>query len=251
MDNVLVSKEKGGLAIHGVDGKLGCSLKTSYSSNWNDIVRELSLLHDKGMDLLGLIKKKTGKGENTMIYALESNKKITVAAKIAHPGMFSSLLRISRCGVEQEQLMDLCSNVEGLILPNMLDRWFWSLSGTKEFSVASVQNFIDDHILVEIAHKTRWIKAVPKKVNIHAWRVKMDNLLMRFNLSRRGMDLDSIFCPTCNVAVETTSHIFFDCSMVKDIYKRIASWWDINILATSTYEEGWAWFMTLRLPTKL
>ncbi|GJT01180.1 hypothetical protein Tco_0822349 [Tanacetum coccineum] len=53
-------------AIHGVDGKLGCSLKTSYSSNWNDIVRELSLLHDKGMDLLGLIKKKTGKGENTM-----------------------------------------------------------------------------------------------------------------------------------------------------------------------------------------
>ncbi|GJS72038.1 hypothetical protein Tco_0704879 [Tanacetum coccineum] len=73
-------------AIHGVDGKLGCSLKTSYSSNWNDIVRELSLLHDKGMDLLGLIKKKTG---------------------------------------------------------------------TEEFSVASVQNFIDDHILVEIAPKTR------------------------------------------------------------------------------------------------
>ncbi|GJT01179.1 RNA-directed DNA polymerase, eukaryota [Tanacetum coccineum] len=145
--------------------------------------------------------------------------------------------------------MDLCSNVEGLILPNMLDRWFRSLSG--EFSIASVRNFIDDHILVETAPKTRWIKAVMKKVHIHAWRMKMDNLPTRFNLSRRGMDLDSIFCPTCNVAVETTSHIFFDCSMAKEIYKRIARRPDINILVTSTYEEWWAWFMTLRLPAKL
>ncbi|GKD58967.1 RNA-directed DNA polymerase, eukaryota [Tanacetum coccineum] len=129
-----------------------------------------------------------------MIYSLESDKKITMAAKIAHPGI-------------------------------------------GEFSIASVQNFIDDHILVETAPKTRWIKVVPKKVNIHAWRVKIDNLPTRFNLSPRGMDLDFILCPTCNVAVETTSHILFNCSMAKEIYKRIARWWDINILVTSTYEE--------------
>nr|GEW26517.1 RNA-directed DNA polymerase, eukaryota, reverse transcriptase zinc-binding domain protein [Tanacetum cinerariifolium] len=98
---------------------------------------------------------------------------------------------------------------------------------------------------------TRWIKVVSKKVNIHAWRVKMDNLPTRLNLSRRGIDFDSIFCPTCNVAVETASQIFFDCSMAKDIYKRIARSWDINILVTSTYEEWWAWFMTLRFPAKL
>ncbi|GKF46887.1 RNA-directed DNA polymerase, eukaryota, reverse transcriptase zinc-binding domain protein, partial [Tanacetum coccineum] len=144
-----------------------------------------------------------------MIYSLESDKKITVAVKIAHPGMFSSLRRMPRGEV---------------FIP-------------REFSIASVRNFIDDHILVKTAPKTRWIKAVMKKVHIHAWRMKMDNLPTRFNLFRRGMDLDSIFCPTCNVAVETTSHIFFDCSLAKEIYKRIARWPDINILVTSTYEE--------------
>ncbi|GKG59581.1 hypothetical protein Tco_0607209, partial [Tanacetum coccineum] len=54
------------------------------------------------------------------IYAIESDKKITVAAQIAHPGLCSSLRRMPRGGVEQQKkLVELCSNVEGLILPNM------------------------------------------------------------------------------------------------------------------------------------
>nr|GFB68458.1 hypothetical protein [Tanacetum cinerariifolium] len=69
--------------------------------------------------------------------------------------------------------------MKGLILPNMLDRWCWSLSGSGVFSLASVRNLIDDQFLQEIASKTRWIKAVPKKVNILAWRVKLDNLRTR------------------------------------------------------------------------
>nr|GEW17260.1 hypothetical protein [Tanacetum cinerariifolium] len=42
-----------------------------------------------------------------------------------------------------------------------------------------------DHNLKEIASKTRWVKVVPNKVNILAWRVKLDNLPVRFNLSLR------------------------------------------------------------------
>ncbi|GJR17470.1 RNA-directed DNA polymerase, eukaryota, reverse transcriptase zinc-binding domain protein [Tanacetum coccineum] len=280
-DNVLVSKEKGGLgissffalnralifkwvwrfssrksslwsrvikAIHGMDGKLGCLQKACYSSNWIDIIREVSLLHNKGMDLLGFTKKKTGNGENTLfwedswkddvpfkslyprLYALESDKKVTVATRVAQSDLCSSLRRMPRGGVKQQQLSDLCNG---------------------EFSIASVRNFIDDHIIMVAAPKTRWIKTVPKKINILVWRVKMNNLPTRFNLSHKGMDLASIFCPTCNVAAETTSHIFFDCSMVKEIYNSIASWWDINILEMSSYEDWWDWLMTLHLPVKL
>nr|GEU49480.1 hypothetical protein [Tanacetum cinerariifolium] len=43
-------------------------------------------------------------------------------------------------------------------LPNMHDRWRWSLSGDGEFSVASVRNLIDDRTLTEVDAKTRWIK---------------------------------------------------------------------------------------------
>ncbi|GJV61362.1 RNA-directed DNA polymerase, eukaryota, reverse transcriptase zinc-binding domain protein [Tanacetum coccineum] len=238
-DNVLASKEKGGLgvssfytlnralifkwiwrfriqnsflwaraikAIHGVDGKIGCPPTASFSSNWIDI-------EEPWKDNVPL------KSLFPRLYALESVKSITVAAKASQPGVASSLRRMPRC------------------------------SG--EFSVASVRNFIDDHTLEDSAPKTRWIKVVPKKINIHAWRVKMDNLPMRFNLSRRGIDLDSIYFPICNMTAETTSHIFFNCPMAKDIYKKITSWWDVNMLEVSSYEEWCAWFMSLHLQTKL
>ncbi|GJS96942.1 RNA-directed DNA polymerase, eukaryota [Tanacetum coccineum] len=113
--------------------------------------------------------------------------------------------------------------MEDHILPNMLDRWFWSLSCSGEFTVASVRHFIDDHSLVDSAPKTLWIKVVLKKINIYAGRIKMDNLPTRFNLSRRGIDIDSIICPNCNMAAETSNHIFFHCPMAKDIYKRITN----------------------------
>ncbi|GJT94735.1 putative RNA-directed DNA polymerase [Tanacetum coccineum] len=157
--------------IHGMDGKIGCSPTASLSSNWIDIPWK------DDVPLKSLFPR---------IYALESIKSITVAAKTSQPGFDSSLRRMLRGGIEQHQMADLCLKMEDIILPNMMDRWFWSLSGSGEFSVAVVRNFINDHTLVDYIPKTRWIKAAPKKINIHAWRVKMDNLPMRFNLSRRA-----------------------------------------------------------------
>nr|GFB38792.1 RNA-directed DNA polymerase, eukaryota, reverse transcriptase zinc-binding domain protein [Tanacetum cinerariifolium] len=69
----------------------------------------------------------------------------------------------------------------------MLDRWYWTLSGSGDFSVTSARNLIDDQTLEVIVSKTRWIKVVSIKINIHAWRVKLDNLPKRLNLSRRGL----------------------------------------------------------------
>nr|GFA58219.1 RNA-directed DNA polymerase, eukaryota, reverse transcriptase zinc-binding domain protein [Tanacetum cinerariifolium] len=242
-------------AIHGMDGNVGCTPSASFSSNWIDIVRESCSLRDQGIDLLGLITKKVGNGMNTIfweepwkdnvplkylfprIYALESIKSITVAEKVSQPGLVWSLRRMPRGGIEQQQMVDLCLKMEDIILPNMIDRWFWSLTGYGEFSVASARNFIDDHALVDSAPKTRWNKTVPKKINIHVWRVKMDNIPTRFKLSRRGIDLDSIYCPICNMTAETASHIFFNCLMAKDIYKKIDRWWDVNMLEVYSYDD--------------
>nr|GFD52399.1 RNA-directed DNA polymerase, eukaryota, reverse transcriptase zinc-binding domain protein [Tanacetum cinerariifolium] len=52
--------------IHGEDGKIGKSFKHGLMSNWNNITRGITLLQNKGIDLLGYIKKKTGNGENTL-----------------------------------------------------------------------------------------------------------------------------------------------------------------------------------------
>ncbi|GJS79466.1 RNA-directed DNA polymerase, eukaryota [Tanacetum coccineum] len=190
-DNVLASKEKGGLGVssfyalnplHGEEGNLGCPTNAKFPSNWSDIIRTLPTLYNKGVDILGSIKKKVGNRDNTKfweelwkgevlfknlfprLYALETVKNISVADKMAQPSLDSSFRRNVRGGAEQVQMVSLLSLLEGLILPNMIDRWTWLISRDGEFSVSSVRNFTDDRILGTVGSKTQWCKYVPIKI---------------------------------------------------------------------------------------
>ncbi|GJY02539.1 RNA-directed DNA polymerase, eukaryota [Tanacetum coccineum] len=184
------------------------------------------------------------------IYALELDKHISVASKLSQPDLDVSFRRKPRGRAEQDQMYAMRLKIEDHILSNSIDRWYWSLTCSGEFSVASIRNFIDDQSFKVFSPSTRWNKAAPKKINIMAWKVKMTNLPTRFNLSRRGLNIESILCPICNLAAETSCHLFFKCCMVKDIYKKIESWWDINMVSTSSYEEWCIWFSPLRLSSK-
>ncbi|GJR85321.1 RNA-directed DNA polymerase, eukaryota [Tanacetum coccineum] len=94
-----------------------------------------------------------------------------------------------------------------------------------DFSVASVRRSLDDIRLPCVSTQTRWIKEVPIKVNVLAWKVRLDCLPSRLNLSRRGLPIPSILCPMCGIAVESTSLFFFGCSVYSDILRKICSWW--------------------------
>nr|GEX54607.1 RNA-directed DNA polymerase, eukaryota, reverse transcriptase zinc-binding domain protein [Tanacetum cinerariifolium] len=150
------------------------------------------------------------------LYALELNKKVDVAAKLAQPSLACSFRRVPRSGVEQSHLVDLLANIEGVSLVDMNDRWTRALEGSRDFSVASVRKLLDDKRLPIVSSQTHWIKAVPIKVNIHAWKVRLDSLPTRLNISRRGMDIASILCPIYGIAVESSSHVFFGCHVAKD-----------------------------------
>ncbi|GJR12103.1 RNA-directed DNA polymerase, eukaryota [Tanacetum coccineum] len=255
-------------ALYGNSGSIETPTKVAYSSTWLNIVTEFSMLKNQGMDLLSFMKKKVGDGQDTFfweevwmgdmtfksrfprVYALESDKKITVAAKMNHNVLGFSLRRAPRDGVEMEQFRDMIAILEGVELPAMHDRWIWSLVGSGEFSVASARKFIDDHRLTGSPHKTRWVKVVPIKINVMAWKVRFDFLPTRLNLSRRGLELQSILCPNCNKEVESTSHIFFACSMVRDLYRKIASWWELSYSEFDSYDDWLDWFQVLRLHSK-
>ena len=91
--------------IHGKDGKLGMQVKNFKPSIWLDIVREVNKCNNQGMDLLGFTHKKMGNGEDTFfwedvlrgennlktmyhrLYALETDKYVTVANKMSHGDM--------------------------------------------------------------------------------------------------------------------------------------------------------------------
>ncbi|GKE88243.1 RNA-directed DNA polymerase, eukaryota, partial [Tanacetum coccineum] len=120
--------------------------------------------------------------------------------------------------------------LEGVVLGVTQDRWCWSLKGMGEFSVSSVRKALDDIRLPNVSTQTRWIKEVPIKVNVHAWKVRLDYLPTRLNLSRRGIDIPSILCPVCGVVVESSSHLFFECTIVKENFRKICHWWNVNYM---------------------
>ncbi|GKG17036.1 hypothetical protein Tco_0361993, partial [Tanacetum coccineum] len=63
--------------------------------------------------------------------------------------------------------------------------YVWSLSNSGDFSVATFRKVIDENRYPGGRSRTRWVKYVPIKVNVTAWKIKMDALPMRLNISRR------------------------------------------------------------------
>ncbi|GKA27837.1 Maf-like protein isoform X2 [Tanacetum coccineum] len=71
------------------------------------------------------------------------------------------------------------------------DSCIWNLSNDDTFSVNKVRKHIDERSLPMLSQSTRWYKMIPKRVNIFMWRMFLDRLPNRLNLSSRGLDVDS------------------------------------------------------------
>ncbi|GKE91674.1 RNA-directed DNA polymerase, eukaryota, reverse transcriptase zinc-binding domain protein [Tanacetum coccineum] len=185
------------------------------------------------------------------IFALESLKGISVAEKLSHEGLDYSLRRKPRGGAEQFQMEMLKDIIHDCMLSNSKDRWSWTLDGSGDFTVSSARKVIDNHYLPTGTSKTRWIKEVLIKINIHAWKVKNDGLPTRFNISRRGMEIDSILCPVCDRLVESSRHLFFSCSFICDIMVKISRWWEVNHRDVDSFDDWREWLKIIWLPLKV
>ncbi|GJR33625.1 RNA-directed DNA polymerase, eukaryota, reverse transcriptase zinc-binding domain protein [Tanacetum coccineum] len=256
-------------AIYGIRGALDNSSSYSRRSPWLDIVNEVRKLASKGIDILSLVKKKVGNGEATSfwndvwlgdfplkqtyprLYFLELDKHVSVASKLRANSLISSFRRSPRSGIEEEQLLLLISNTSSVILPNISDRWSWLLDPSGDFSVKSTREFIDDSMLPKTDVPTRWVKSIPIKINIFAWRVSLDKLPTRLNLSLRGLDIPSIICPLCSIAVESTSHLLFSCQLARQLMIKVVHWWELEYQDFHSYEDWLLWFKNLRVSKRL
>nr|GEW78965.1 RNA-directed DNA polymerase, eukaryota, reverse transcriptase zinc-binding domain protein [Tanacetum cinerariifolium] len=127
------------------------------------------------------------------LYSLEDNKNAMVNVKL-----------LDGNGAEQAQLNELSILVSDVNLRPISDRCAWSLEGSGDFSVASIRKVIDGKRFSKVSSKTRWIKSVPNKVNILAWKVKLDGLPTRLNISRRVSQIPShIGNPNSQTPIET------------------------------------------------
>ncbi|GKD49058.1 hypothetical protein Tco_1278034, partial [Tanacetum coccineum] len=173
-----------------------------YSQNSSLWARVMKAIHGDngriGINFLDFMRLKLGNGnnisfwnDNTLknlyprIYALENSKHVTVCATLADIALDASFCQKPRGGIECIQFNEMLVLMQDVSLTPISDRWIWSLEGLRDFSFASTRKAIDDKRLLVVNSKTRWIKSVPIKVNVHAWKVKLDALPMRFNISHR------------------------------------------------------------------
>ncbi|GJY58434.1 reverse transcriptase domain-containing protein [Tanacetum coccineum] len=98
------------------------------------------------------------------------------------------------------------------------DTCVWSLGTDETFSVKDARCIIDSKILPSLATSIVLDKNIPRKSIIFIWRLILDRLPHKLNLSSRGIDIEAISCPSCNGNVEFSNHVFFDCNIAKDIW---------------------------------
>nr|GEV79593.1 ribonuclease H-like domain-containing protein [Tanacetum cinerariifolium] len=82
------------------------------------------------------------------------------------------------------------------------------------------RRFIDDGICVLDGSPTKWLNLIPIKINILAWRVALNKLPTRFNMSLRGMEVSTMKCSVCRVGNKTSDHLFFSCSLASAMISR-------------------------------
>nr|GEV54534.1 RNA-directed DNA polymerase, eukaryota [Tanacetum cinerariifolium] len=125
------------------------------------------------------------------VFTLETDKDSMVGSKLGPLFVDVSFRRLVRDGAERQQWSELLEILEPVILSSSKDRWTCDLNGDGEFRVKEVRSLLDNIFLPSANVPIRWVKFIPIKINIFAWRARLDRLSTSNNLMRRGGVMDS------------------------------------------------------------
>ncbi|KAL4563259.1 hypothetical protein LXL04_027299 [Taraxacum kok-saghyz] len=146
-----------------------------------------------------------------------------------------------RGGASAAQLDQLQHLLEDVVLRDTPDGWAWGLNDSSEFSVADVRNHLDDMRLPAGNAPTLWSRFLPIKINIFVWRVALNRLPTRCNLVSKGIDLETVLCPVCQMEVESLAHILFQCEVAFALWGRVATWCDAYMPVFDSFGEVHQW----------
>nr|GEU65765.1 reverse transcriptase domain, reverse transcriptase zinc-binding domain protein [Tanacetum cinerariifolium] len=176
------------------------------------------------------------------LFYLERNRNFLIRDRIVNGSWSLDWCRPVTRGRSQAGFNNLMVDISLLNIEDGSDSMVFSLSSDSIFSVSVARKHIDDfnsHISLPC---TRWFKIIPRKVNIFMWRLFLDKLPHRFNLSARGVDIASIMCLISNGHVEVNSHIFFSCTTASTFWRIIRGWCDHKFPLFSSCADWDNWF---------
>ncbi|GKF03638.1 hypothetical protein Tco_0030561 [Tanacetum coccineum] len=115
-------------------------------------------------------------------------------------------------GAEEEQYHGICSRITEVILPQMIDHWFWTLEASGEFLV--------------------------KSVNVFAWRAQLDIFPTRLNLSSRSLEIPLILVP---YVTKPWNLLLRSSSLARQVMSKVLRWWELEDFSFNSYDECFRW----------
>ncbi|GJW72441.1 RNA-directed DNA polymerase, eukaryota, reverse transcriptase zinc-binding domain protein [Tanacetum coccineum] len=97
--------------------------------------------------------------------------------------------------------------------------------------------------------ETLWNKWVPKKVNVFMWRTLKGKLPVHEKLDKRGIDLDSLLCPTCDDMLQSCSHCLVMCNFAGSVWEKVFSWWKVGVGNAFSIEELFSFNGNVNMPS--
>ncbi|PWA61836.1 RNA-directed DNA polymerase, eukaryota [Artemisia annua] len=170
------------------------------------------------------------------LFRLEENKESLVRDHWNDGWTWSWSRPIGR-GITSTHLSNLLNLIDNVQLNEDKDEWVWTLDKSNKFVVKSTRQHIDSLLLPDSQPHTRWCRHIPKKVNIFLWRALRDRLPTRWNLSNKGIDIESILCPVCTSSPETVEHTLWTCSLATSIWLKTFQWLDLDFPSSLTIAE--------------
>ncbi|GJY84160.1 RNA-directed DNA polymerase, eukaryota, reverse transcriptase zinc-binding domain protein, partial [Tanacetum coccineum] len=201
---------------------------------WSRIVGSINHLHEKNYIRLSSMKRQVNNGATTSFWY------DSWADSSPLKSLFPRLFHLATN-------KDSSNMISSIILNDSEDTWTWSLGGNF-FTVRSARCQIDGEFLPDQGHSTRWNQIIPKKVNIFVWRASRDRLPSRWNLSRRGIEVNSLNCPICDAGTETSFHTLWACSLASLVWIRVFKWVDLFIPTISSLSDLFIWIDDSTLP---
>ncbi|XP_071713621.1 uncharacterized protein [Rutidosis leptorrhynchoides] len=166
------------------------------------------------------------------LYRLEIDKDINISNKIeefmgdglgnwAYPPM-------GRTNSELNELRDTVQNLQ--LIEDKEDCWSWNLNSKGIYMVKDCSVLVDKVILPRAVNSIESLQngLVLKKVEVFIWRARLGRVPVRFELDKRGIDLNNVRCPICDGDIETVEHILFSCQVAKDLWSKVLKWWGYN-----------------------
>ncbi|XP_071714448.1 uncharacterized protein [Rutidosis leptorrhynchoides] len=83
----------------------------------------------------------------------------------------------------------------------------------------------------------KWVNYIPRKINIFLWRLALDRLPTRQNLSRRGVVLKRLVVRLATFVLNR----FIDCILATELWRKTRIWIDMHIPQFMDWAELISW----------